>query len=95
MTRISELCEVTAEQSLVCVLIEVESLVAARTTSLSNGEPSDVIRTVNAMLTALDRPRQHPNVLLLTTTNISVAESSGPVEDGEGSGGGSVLDDDF
>jgi hypothetical protein len=95
--HISELCE--DEQSLVCVLIdEVESLVAARTTSLSNGEPSDAVRTVNAMLTALDRLRQHPNVLLLTTTNMSV--SSGPGEDGNGngegnSGGGSVLDDAF
>jgi len=50
---------------------EVESLVAARSTSIQNGEPSDAIRTVNAMLTAIDRLQKFPNVLILTTTNMS------------------------
>jgi len=58
--------------TLVCVLVdEVESLVAARSTSIKNGEPSDAIRTVNAMLTAIDRLQKFPNVLILTTTNMS------------------------
>jgi len=60
--------------TLVCVLIdEVESLAAARSTSIGNGEPSDAIRTVNAMLTAIDRLRKFPNVLIFTTTNMSSA----------------------
>jgi len=55
---------------LVCVLIdEVESLATAR--SGSSGEPSDAIRTVNAMLTGLDRLKRYSNVLILTTTNIT------------------------
>lgn len=55
---------------LVCVLVdEVESLAAAR--SRSGNEPSDAIRVVNAVLTQLDNIRRLPNVLILTTSNIT------------------------
>jgi SpoVK/Ycf46/Vps4 family AAA+-type ATPase len=60
--------------SLVCILIdEVESLTAARTTSVSGNEPSDAIRVVNALLTQLDQIKRYPNVLILTTSNITGA----------------------
>jgi len=59
-------------RSLVCVLIdEVESLTAAR--KAGAGEPSDAIRVVNALLTQLDSIKTHPNVLVLTTSNITGA----------------------
>ena len=57
---------------LVCVLIdEVESLTAAR--KASGSEPSDAIRVVNALLTQLDQIKMSPNVLILTTSNITGA----------------------
>ena len=56
-----------------CVLIdEVESLTAARK-SMSGTEPSDAIRVVNALLTQLDSIKNSPNVLILTTSNITGA----------------------
>ncbi|XP_023336092.1 pachytene checkpoint protein 2 homolog [Eurytemora carolleeae] len=56
----------------VCVLIdEVESLTAARKNSGS--EPSDAIRVVNALLTQLDSIKHYPNLLILTTSNITGA----------------------
>ena len=59
---------------LVCVLIdEVESLTAARTNAMSGSEPSDAIRVVNALLTQLDSIKNAPNVLILTTSNITGA----------------------
>ena len=59
---------------LVCVLIdEVESLAAARTNAMSGSEPSDAIRVVNALLTQLDNIKDAPNVLILTTSNITGA----------------------
>ena len=74
-------------RSLVCVLIdEVESLTAAR--KASGSEPSDAIRqvinitnaflwsiqrVVNALLTQLDQIKMEPNVLILTTSNITGA----------------------
>ncbi|XP_024522011.1 pachytene checkpoint protein 2 homolog [Selaginella moellendorffii] len=60
--------------SLVFVLIdEVESLAAARQAALSGSEPSDSIRVVNALLTQLDKLRSWPNVVVLTTSNITGA----------------------
>ena len=57
---------------LVCVLIdEVESLTSARTSAFRGSEPSDAIRVVNALLTQLDQIRRYPNVLILTTSNIT------------------------
>lgn len=58
----------------VCILIdEVESLTAARTKAMSGSEPSDAIRVVNAVLTELDKIKQLPNILVLTTSNITGA----------------------
>ncbi len=49
---------------------EVESLSSARRTALASNEPTDAIRVVNALLTELDALRRHPNVLVLTTSNL-------------------------
>lgn len=58
----------------VCVLIdEVESLTAARKAALSGNEPSDSIRVVNALLTQIDQLKERPNVLVMTTSNITEA----------------------
>ncbi|KAF3630388.1 hypothetical protein FXO37_28497, partial [Capsicum annuum] len=52
---------------------EVESLAAARNAALSGSEPSDSIRVVNALLTQLDKLKSAPNVIILTTSNITAA----------------------
>ncbi|KAL4234081.1 Pachytene checkpoint protein 2 [Mactra antiquata] len=60
--------------ALVCVLIdEVESLTAARKSAMSGSEPSDAIRVVNAVLTQLDQIKRYPNVIILTTSNVTGA----------------------
>ncbi len=70
--HIRELCE--DEDGLVVLLIdEVESLTAARKAAVSGSEPSDAVRVVNAVLTAIDSFRTRKNVLLLTTSNVSEA----------------------
>lgn len=62
---------IETKSSLVCVLIdEVESIAYARD-SISSNEPSDSIRVVNAVLTQLDQIRKYPNVLVLTTSNLT------------------------
>lgn len=62
------------ESNLVFVLIdEVESLAAARKAALSGSEPSDSIRVVNALLTQLDKLKSSPNVIIMTTSNITAA----------------------
>jgi len=62
------------DDSFVCVLIdEVESLTAARKSAMAGTEPSDAIRVVNALLTQLDALKRHPNVIVLTTSNITGA----------------------
>lgn len=53
----------------VIIIDEVESLTAAR--SQSSSEPSDAIRVVNAVLTQLDQLKNYPNVLVLTTSNVT------------------------
>ena len=69
-SKIQELIE--DPDALVFVLIdEVESLTAAR--RASGSEPSDAIRVVNALLTQLDQIRRYPNVILLTTSNMTGA----------------------
>ncbi|XP_037078013.1 pachytene checkpoint protein 2 homolog isoform X2 [Pollicipes pollicipes] len=71
-TKIQELID--DPKALVCVLIdEVESLTAARRASSSSAEPSDAIRVVNALLTQIDQIKRFPNVLILTTSNITGA----------------------
>ncbi|CAD7082574.1 unnamed protein product [Hermetia illucens] len=68
-SRIREIVE--HPQSLVCVLIdEVESIAYARS-SVSGDEPRDALRVVNAVLTQLDQIRKYPNVLILTTSNLT------------------------
>ncbi|KDD73512.1 hypothetical protein H632_c2102p0, partial [Helicosporidium sp. ATCC 50920] len=52
---------------------EVESLSASRRAGGSGGEPADAVRAVNALLTQLDALRRHPNVMVLTTSNITAA----------------------
>lgn len=67
--QIHDLCQ--DRSSLVCVLVdEVESIAFARE-SISNNEPSDSIRVVNAVLTQLDRIRKYPNVFVLATSNLT------------------------
>lgn len=61
------------EESHVCLLIdEVESIAFARQ-SVSENEPSDSMRVVNALLTQLDQIRHHPNLLVLTTSNMTAS----------------------
>lgn len=75
MKVFSKIRDITEDPStLVCVLIdEVESLAAARSSSLNNSEPSDAIRVVNAILTQLDSLKAYSNTLVLTTSNITGA----------------------
>lgn len=61
-------------RTLVFILIdEVESLTAARAAAIAGNEPSDAIRSVNSLLTSLDKMKNHPNFLILTTSNITEA----------------------
>ncbi|CAK1550292.1 unnamed protein product [Leptosia nina] len=70
--RIREIAE--DKKLLACVLIdEVESLAHARQAAMAGLEPSDSIRAVNAILTQLDRLKRQPNVLVLTTSNVTGA----------------------
>jgi hypothetical protein len=41
--------------------------------AVSGSEPSDAIRAVNSLLTHLDQLRRFPNVMVLTTSNITAA----------------------
>lgn len=60
------------KDALVFVLIdEVESLTAARNASQAGTEPSDAIRVVNSVLTQLDQIKRYPNVVILTTSNVT------------------------
>ncbi|XP_027038645.1 pachytene checkpoint protein 2 homolog [Pocillopora damicornis] len=62
------------KDALVCVLIdEVESLTAARKSAMQGQEPSDAIRVVNALLTQIDHIKRYPNVIILTTSNVTGA----------------------
>lgn len=60
------------KEALVFVLIdEVESLTAARNASQAGTEPSDAVRVVNSVLTQLDQLKRYPNVVILTTSNVT------------------------
>jgi ubiquinol-cytochrome c reductase cytochrome c1 subunit len=60
--------------TLVCVFVdEVETLTARREQSLNGNDPFDAMRAVNALLTALDRLRHHPNVVVFCTSNLITA----------------------
>lgn len=59
---------------LVCVLIdEIESLVHERNQCISGTEPTDSVKVVNAVLTQIDQIKRYPNVLILTTSNMTGA----------------------
>ncbi|TNJ29195.1 Transitional endoplasmic reticulum ATPase [Giardia muris] len=48
---------------------EVESLAGSRERAMGAGEPSDMVRATNAMLTQLDLIKRHPNTYIICTTN--------------------------
>ncbi|KAM7360614.1 pachytene checkpoint 2 protein [Cochliomyia hominivorax] len=72
MRLFGKIKEIIADpHNLVCVLIdEVESLAYARD-CMSGQEPKDAMRVVNALLTQLDSIKEHPNVLILATSNLA------------------------
>jgi SpoVK/Ycf46/Vps4 family AAA+-type ATPase len=71
-TKIMEFVEESDE--LVFVLMdEVESLTAARKGAAGGAEPSDAIRAVNSLLTHVDALKNHPNVMILCTSNLPEA----------------------
>jgi SpoVK/Ycf46/Vps4 family AAA+-type ATPase len=54
------------EDTFVCVFVdEIETLAARRERALSSKEPFDAVRAVNALLTGLDRLKQHHNVVVI------------------------------
>ncbi|CAG0887270.1 unnamed protein product [Darwinula stevensoni] len=60
--------------AVVFILIdEVESLAAARAAAIAGSDPSDSLRVVNALLTQLDQIRRYPNILILSTSNLTGA----------------------
>lgn len=75
MNLFNEIKTLLQDQSaLVCILIdEIESLAHARKACSNGTEPSDSIRVVNALLTQLDSIKRFPNVLILTTSNLTEA----------------------
>ncbi|THW96683.1 AAA-domain-containing protein [Aureobasidium pullulans] len=59
------------EKELICVLIdEIESIAASRQASTRNGECADTVRATNQLLTALDRIRCKPNIVVFCTSNL-------------------------
>ncbi|EAW08510.1 putative pachytene checkpoint component Pch2 [Aspergillus clavatus NRRL 1] len=62
------------EDTFVCVFVdEIETLAARRERVLSGNEPFDAVRAVNALLTGLDRLKQHHNVVIICTSNLVTA----------------------
>jgi ubiquinol-cytochrome c reductase cytochrome c1 subunit len=60
--------------TLTCVFVdEVETLASKRERTLNGNDPFDAVRAVNSLLTALDRLRHHPNVVVLCTSNLITA----------------------
>jgi SpoVK/Ycf46/Vps4 family AAA+-type ATPase len=59
------------DKELVCVLIdEIESIATSRQVSTKNGECTDTVRATNQLLTALDRIRNKPNIIVFCTSNL-------------------------
>ncbi|KAG9692630.1 AAA-domain-containing protein, partial [Aureobasidium melanogenum] len=57
---------------LVCVLIdEIESIAMSRQALTKNGECTDTVRATNQLLTALDRIRSKPNIVVFCTSNLA------------------------
>ncbi|PYH99922.1 cytochrome c1 [Aspergillus ellipticus CBS 707.79] len=62
------------EDTFVCVFIdEIETLAPRRDRALRGNEPFDAIRAVNALLTGLDKLKEHPNVIVVCTSNLITA----------------------
>ncbi|KAH0363531.1 AAA-domain-containing protein, partial [Aureobasidium melanogenum] len=60
------------DKELVCVLIdEIESIAMSRQASTKNGECTDTVRATNQLLTALDRIRSKPNIVVFCTSNLT------------------------
>jgi ATP-dependent 26S proteasome regulatory subunit len=60
--------------------------------AVSGSEPSDAIRAVNALLTQLDGLKRYPNVMVLTTSNITEAIDAAFVDRADIKVGGSACD---
>ncbi|XP_073486775.1 pachytene checkpoint protein 2 homolog isoform X3 [Aquarana catesbeiana] len=69
--RYGQLVEINSHSLFSKWFSEVESLTAARNASRAGTEPSDAIRVVNAVLTQIDHIKRYPNVVILTTSNIT------------------------
>lgn len=52
---------------------DTSRLAGCRKSAVGGSEPTDAIRAVNALLTQLDALKRHPNVMVLTTSNITGA----------------------
>lgn len=58
-------------KTLVCVVMdEVETIAGSRTNSTSGAECGDGLRATNQLLTALDRLRNLPNIVIICTSNL-------------------------
>ncbi|KAK3677613.1 hypothetical protein LTR78_002463 [Recurvomyces mirabilis] len=66
------ICTTAADsRTLVCVVMdEIETIAGRREGATSGGECADGLRATNQLLTALDRIRRLPNVLVLCTSNL-------------------------
>ncbi|KAG8572262.1 hypothetical protein GDO81_011996, partial [Engystomops pustulosus] len=69
--RYGQLIEINSHSLFSKWFSEVESLTAARSACRAGTEPSDAIRVVNAVLTQIDQIKRYPNVVILTTSNIT------------------------
>ena len=68
-TAIGEICEEDPNQ-FICILIdEVECIASSRESSM-HGEVQDSLRATNALLTGLDRTKDHVNIIILCTSNM-------------------------
>lgn len=62
------------EDTFVCVFVdEIETIASRRERALNGNEPFDAIRAVNALLTGLDKLKNHPNVVTICTSNLVIA----------------------
>jgi hypothetical protein len=60
-----------SSSTLVCVVIdEIETIAGSRKKSTDGGECSDGLRATNQLLTALDKLRSLPNIIVLCTSNL-------------------------
>lgn len=67
-TSIAE--EASDNKEIYLLIDEIESLAGSRERAMAAGEPSDMVRAANAMLTQLDQLKRFSNVYILCTTNL-------------------------